>query len=143
MKLEGKPTGREFLNLVAASVGKNLRFERWVEILYDVLEDGREGGAFEDLAFEAKAFHSLKRALVSGTANNTARKKVEVEIENALRRFSELLWRASNGFNEIDREEFRRLFLDTAGVGNTIALLDDFSTIKDFYLKRRDTGYTT
>ncbi|HUI31109.1 MAG TPA: hypothetical protein VLX91_12925 [Candidatus Acidoferrales bacterium] len=136
------PSGSEFVIRVAASLGKKLIFEKWIELLYDVCESRDESRTFEELAFEAKSFRRLMRLLKSGISDREAREKVETEIQNTLKRFSALVESASTDFKESEREQFEIQFFGSASSSfeNLTKLLDDFSRIKDFYLMKRDSG---
>ncbi len=125
---------------VSDSVGEKLKFGEWVELLYDVLEINPGSQVFEKISFEAKSYNRLARLFASGISNDSAKEKVGIEIQNALKRFAELLEQASDNLERRDRERFRKQFLEptTEAFENMTKLIDDFSKIKDFFLKERD-----
>lgn len=106
---------------------------------------GRRSGndnAFKQLAFEAKIFQRLSRLFAVGISDDNAKEKVKTEVENTLKRFSEMLENILDSLNENDKEDFRKEFLSRTANSprNLIALLGDFSIVKDYYLVRRDKG---
>jgi len=139
MKSNVRLAGSEFAARVSGSAGQDLRFGKWVALMYDVLLARDEFRTFEDLAFEAKSFQKLTRLLSTEVLDNSARDKVEAESKGAFERFIALLERATSSLQSHEREELGKQFLNpSSSAGDVMALLDDFSKIKDFYLREHD-----
>jgi hypothetical protein len=141
-RLKTKPTGSEFVAQVSDSLGENLRFGKWVAMLYDACESRGENRVFNQLAFEAKSLQRLTRLSSKGISDNSAKDKVQTEISNTLQRFSQLLEQSSSLIQENDSRQFRMQFLGTSkeSFDSLIGLLDDFVKVKDYYLKNRDSS---
>ncbi len=141
MRLKTGLTGSEFVNQVSNSIGEKLRFGEWIALLFDVFNSSGENEMFNDLSFEAKSFQKLKRMLATGISDEAAKKKIELEIGATLKRFSSLLERGASYLASNERKEFLKQFLDfsSPSFDNVIALSEDFSKIKDFYLMERDS----
>ena len=134
-------TGSEFIADVSHTIGVQLAYAKWIEAIYDGCERRGKIRVFEELAFEAKSFQKLTRVAAAGITDDSARKKIELEISESFKRFAGLLESVSD-FLDGDGEQFRKDFLVSmaASFGNIRTLLDDFSIIKQFYLIKRDAG---
>ena len=138
--MKRKLSGSEFVAEVSASVVRNLVNVKWIELLYDACGDDERDRLFGDLAFEAKSYRKLSRLQEAGIADANARGKITTEIAGVLARFSHSLETISSQMNQHDGELFANRFLrsDPDSFANLIALVEDFSSIKDFYLAQRD-----
>ncbi len=140
--MKTKLSGSEFVAEVSNVIRQELKCAKWIESLYNVFESRGEIRTFEELAFEAKSFQRLSRLFAAGISEDTAKKKVEVEIESTFKRFSQLLEQAASGLQDKDSEQLKKEFLTSTvdSFENMRVLLADFSKVKDFYLKKRDKG---
>lgn len=140
MGLKSELTGSEFVIHVSNAIGQELKFGEWIASFFDVFNSGAQSQIFEDFAFEAKSFQRLRRLLATGVSDKVAKEKIEVEIGATLKRFLALLEQAASSLGPNEREEFRKQFLDpsSSSSDSIVTLLDDFSKIKDFYLRERD-----
>ncbi len=151
--------GNEFVESVSSTLARKLKFEKWVSILYDAsiragtsdTEDhmearpgNKEGSdhTFKQLAFESKTFQKLSRISTSRVTDDNTKEKVNAEIEDSLKRFTDILGDVVDNLDKHDKENFKKEFLNPTKdqLANLLGLLDDFSTIKDYYLARRDEG---
>ncbi len=137
-----KPNGSEFIASASAALGQKFWYGEWITALYDTCEKSDTLSLFDEIAFNAKSFQKIARLLSAGIPDDNAKRKVASELENSFKRFSMLLEKVLENFQEEQREKFRKEFLTpTADSFERMKmLLDDFAKIKDFYLVRRDKG---
>lgn len=130
--------GKAFVVEISQVIKRKLKHPEWIEFLYNT--STTHGGAFEQLAFEAKSFEKLRRLVAKGISDEAAKKKIEIELKAVTRRFSQLLEQAISSFHNEEKKQFKEKFLSPTpdSFKNINELLSDFAVVKDFYLINRD-----
>ncbi len=116
---------------------KKLNYRKTIFLLIESSKNNNLSSDFENLIFLAKFIFNVKRILSNKTLAEENYKNLIIEFQKNFNNFISILKNISSNFENQDRIEFEKQFLDNTNSEALYLLIDDLCEIKNYEIDKK------